>query len=214
MSSWHFPDGCKRHTQDGSQIVELMKQVGLGQRPVLAIDVGCGDGIITHDILLKKRATSVVAFDVLPQYVDAAEKNLATQIARGTVIVFKRSAHAVFRERSHWDHYDRFVINPPFFAARSGRANRTHYDQRARHEGSLSLKVWARGAKKLLRTGGELYCVFPTERLGELVHELSQCSIEPKEIWWLKDDLRRRRVFLRGVRGARPGLQVHIDYVI
>jgi tRNA1Val (adenine37-N6)-methyltransferase len=214
MIDWQFVEGQKRHTQDGCVVAALMKSVGKGKRPVLAIDVGCGDGIIAYDMFKHRKATKVWAFDVLPACAKAATFNLQPQIALGICEVTAISASGVFRNRKNWDRFDRFVINPPFFVCGSGEPNKRSLDQTARHEGSLSLKNWSKGASKILKTGGELYCVFPTERLSELLSVLASRHLEPKEIWWLKQDRRKRRVFVRAVRGARPGVIVHFDFIL
>jgi tRNA1(Val) A37 N6-methylase TrmN6 len=126
--------------------------------------------------------------------------------------VLKSSAQSFFKKSINTDSFDYVVINPPFFKKGSGLKNKNKQDQWARHEDKLTLSVWTRGVKKILRTGGELYCVFPTERLAELLTELSKCNVEAKEIWWLKQDKRKRRFFLRAIKGARPGIVVHFDF--
>ena len=206
--NWQFVSGQKKHTEDGPSLVALIKGIGHGKRPVRAIDVGCGDGIIAHELLKHRKATSVVAIDIQSAAVAATKINLKPFIEEGVAHVTKMSAQGFFRQRKNWHQFDRFVINPPFFVEGSGRANKNSLDQTARHEGGLTLKVWAQGARRLLKSGGELYCVFPTERLSELLAVLSAKGIEPKNLWWLKDDPRQRRVFVRAVRGGRPGLQV------
>lgn len=206
---WKYTPGAKSHTQDGTELVKLMKSVGHGRKSVRAIDVGCGDGIIAYDLLTLNKATEVLAIDISSAAIETAKINLSALIEKKVAVVKKIRAQRIFRNKSHSDAFDRFVINPPFFTKGSGRKNKKSSDQEARHEETLRLKEWALGARRLLKTGGELYFVFPTERLGEACHVLSENDVEPKEIWWLKEDLRRRRFFMRAVRGAKPGLKVH-----
>ncbi|MDZ4678144.1 MAG: methyltransferase [Oligoflexia bacterium] len=208
-TDWKFQSGQKRHTQDGCQLVRLMKGIGKGNRLVYAIDVGCGDGIIAYDMLIHKKATKVLAIDIVSEAVKVAQQNLESYGEKAEAK--KISASTFFKNKMNWDLFHRFVINPPFFVEGSGPVNKNKQDQLARHDSTLSLNLWARGAKRLLKTGGELYCVFPTERLAEALCVLSQNNVEPKELWWFKDDLRKRRFFLRAVRGARPGVIVHTE---
>ncbi len=210
---WQFIDNQKRHTQDGCQLVGLMTSVGRGRRPCHAIDVGCGDGIIAFDILKDKKATSVVAIDILDSAVQTSIENLKSYLLSGKTQVYRVSASKFFGQKENWGKFHRFVINPPFYAHGSGRANKSKLDQIARHDKSLHLKLWARGASRLLKQGGQLFCVFPSERLAEAIAELSRLSLEPKELWWLRHDRRKRRFFLRAVLGAKPGLIVHLDHV-
>jgi tRNA1Val (adenine37-N6)-methyltransferase len=205
MSHWLHPVEMKRHTQDGCQLAAIMKNAP-PRKAIKAIDVGCGDGIIIFEMLRLHKATEAVGIDILSGAIKAAEHNLAESLSQNKVSLHKISASNFFRNKKHWDSYDRFVINPPFFSSGSGTENKKSLDQVARHEGSLSLKIWAKGAGKLLKTGGELYCVFPSERLAECFNVLSSSGVEPKELWWLKADKRKRRFFLRAVRGGRPGL--------
>ncbi len=211
--NWVHVQDQKKHTQDGCQLAALMKRAP-PRRPIRAIDVGCGDGIIAFEILRLNRASSVLAFDISKSAVLAAKSNLKEPMEGKKVEVLRVSAQSFFKKKKYWDSFDRFVINPPYFVSGSGPRNKTDLDHLARHEGSLNLKLWARGAWRLLKTGGDLYCVFPTERMAECFRTLSQAKVEPKEIWWLKDDKRKRRFFLRATKGARPGLITHFEMVL
>lgn len=203
----------KRHTQDGCQLAAIMKNAP-PHKIIKAINVGCGDGIIIFEMLRLHKATQIVGIDILTGAIKAAENNLSGPILEEKVHLHKISASRFFRNIKHWDSYDRFVINPPFFSSGSGTESRKALDQVARHEGSLSLKVWAKGAGKLLKTGGELYCAFPSERLAECLKVLSTYGVEPKELWWLKADKRKRRFFLRAVRGGKPGIRISFETVL
>ncbi|MBK9294327.1 MAG: methyltransferase [Oligoflexia bacterium] len=205
---WKFNQNQKSHTQDGPNLVRLMKPVGKGLRKVLAIDVGCGDGIIAKEILDYNKATQVVAIDIQSEAIKAATHNLKEEIFLEKAKVVKTTAQKFFKKKENLERFDCFVINPPFFAQGSGEANKNKKDQIARHEVQLKMKMWVKGAARLLKFGGDLYCVFPTERLSELLVELSKNKIEPKELCWYKSDKRMRRFFLRAKRGAKPGLQI------
>lgn len=189
-----------------------MKGIGKGHRRIRAIDIGCGDGIIAFEILKHHKAIHVTAIDIDNEAVAAAAENLERDVEAGRAVVMKKNAKAFFADSKNAEMFERVVINPPFFVHGSGPANKRTRDQEARHEKTLQLKVWAKGVRRLLGTGGELYCVFPTERMAELFSELRKNDLEPKEVWWFKNDLRKRRFFLRAMRGARPGLIVHMDF--
>jgi tRNA1Val (adenine37-N6)-methyltransferase len=211
--TWAHISNQKKHTQDGCQLAALMKKAP-PRRPIRAVDIGCGDGIITFEILRLGKVTSVISLDISPLAIKAMKKNLSEYITLGKVEALRASANTFFKNKKHWDCFDRLVINPPFFASGSGPKNKTDLDHLARHEGSLHLRVWGKGAWRLLKTGGDLYCVFPTERMAECLRILSQCKVEPKEIWWLKDDKRKRRFFLRATKGGSAGLIIHFDKVL
>jgi tRNA1(Val) A37 N6-methylase TrmN6 len=214
FSAWQFVSNQRKHTQDGPCLVKLMKPIGRGLRRARAVDVGCGDGIIASEIFRLHRASSVLAFDILPDAVNAASINLSVQSAVGRCLVERLSAQTFFRDKKNSEAFDLMVINPPFFEEGSGEKINNKNDRIARHDSKLSVKHWALGAGRILCTGGELYCVFPTERFVEACTHLSKNGVEPKEVWWLKKDLRRRRFFLRAVRAGKVGIKFHIDHEI
>jgi tRNA1(Val) A37 N6-methylase TrmN6 len=205
---WTHVPHQKRHTQDGCQLAGLMRPA---KKNVRAIDVGCGDGIIAFELIRLGRANKVFAFDVSKFAIEAAQENLKELILKNEVELACSSASTIFKKKKFWDSFNLFVINPPFFPPNSGQKSKKGHDQLARHEGSLTLELWAKGAGRLLRIGGELFCVFPTERLAECFSLLRKNRVEPKELWWFKNDKRKRRFFLRAVRGGRPGLRVHFE---
>ncbi|MCC6278264.1 MAG: methyltransferase [Oligoflexia bacterium] len=213
-SNWVFVEGQRRHSQDGSNLVFLMKGIGKGIRPVKAVDIGCGDGIIAYDMLKYKKATSVFALDISKEAIVAAGENLQGFVEAGTVAIERVDARRVFGRRQWSGKFDLAVINPPFFSEGSGIESQRGLDNLARRDKRLPLRVWARGASKLLRSGGELYCVFPTERLAELVAALKLFKLEPKSLWWASHDRRKRRFFLRAVKDGKCGLRVETDFAI
>jgi tRNA1(Val) A37 N6-methylase TrmN6 len=151
----------------------------------------------------------VVALDGSKPAIEAASENLKEEALAGRAEVLCLRAQSFFRDRRNRDRFDRVAINPPFFIEGSGFANKVSLDQLARHDRSLPMNLWVAGVAKLLRTGGELYCVFPTERLAELCAALVKYELQPKDIWWARTDKRRRRFFMRAVRGAKTGVMIH-----
>jgi tRNA1Val (adenine37-N6)-methyltransferase len=214
MDEWKFVEHQRKHTQDGVNLALLMKSIGRGLRKVCAVDIGCGDGIISSEMFKHRRASEVVAIDILKPAVVAASFNLRQQIADGTCLVKCMSAQRFFNLKSNYDTFNTMVINPPYFSKGSGFVHKNQNDRIARHDSKLNVLTWSRGAAKILKVGGELYCVFPTERLSEAFTALSRQGVEPKELWWLKADFRKRRFFLRAVKGGRPGLKIHFDFEI
>lgn len=209
-TSWEFISGQKKHTQDATMLVTLMKDIGLGRKPVKCLDIGCGDGIIAHDLIKLKKATQVVGIEISKAAIEIARKNLAPH--EGRIELHHISAQKFLKNPKWNEAFDCVVINPPFFKKGSGLQNKTKLDQMARYEEALSVKTWVKGGAKVLRSGGELYCVFPTERLAELITELKKVKLEPKNIWWFKQDLKSRRFFLRAVKNGKSGLVVNRNW--
>jgi tRNA1(Val) A37 N6-methylase TrmN6 len=210
--NWVFAQNQKRHTQDGSNLVFLMKSIGKGLRPVRAIDVGCGDGIIAYDMLINKKASTVLAVEISKDAFVAAEANLHKFVTDEKVEVIHSNVKKIFAQKSLKEKFDLFAINPPFFAEGAGNKNHNKLDQQARYDKTLPIKVWAAGAQKLLKHGGELYCVFATDRMAELISVLRKHGLEPKEIWWAKHYTNQRRFFLRAVKGAKVGVRVFFKH--
>ena len=209
---WQFVANQKKHTQDGPNLVRLMKSIGRGLRPIKAVDIGCGDGIIAIEMLQLKRASFVTCIDILHDAVTAAESNLKHFTVKSDFEIYRQPARVFFLKRKNWEAYDLMAINPPFFSKGSGARSKCEADWIARHDESLPLSLWSKGACRILKNGGELYCVFPTERLSEALNSLSKAGLEPKELWWFKADLRRRRFFLRCTKGGKPGMKIHFDF--
>lgn len=121
------------------------------------LDIGTGSGIISLMIAQRNHRAKIVALDIDAGAVEDATQN-ACRSPWGERIEVVHSDIAGYETAEKFDH---IVSNPPYFnsSLHSPSAERTT----ARHTSSLDFQMLVASACRLLRKGGRLSVVLPTD---------------------------------------------------
>ena len=121
------------------------------------LDVGTGSGIVALMALQRNLQASVVALDIDSAAVAQARSNAdATPWHERVVCVC--SDIAEYKSDTKFDH---IISNPPYFVENTHSPNSQR--DKARNAESLPFEVLVSSAERLLRRGGRLTVVLPTE---------------------------------------------------
>lgn len=180
------------------------------ERPgALAVDLGCGCGVVALCLLALGGARAVVGVDLQPEMVDrasrAAEQNGAGQTAR-FLLGDLREIEDLLPPRSA----DRVVSNPPYRPVAHGRVSPDAATALARHELTCALADVAAAAAHLLAPKGEFCVVYPAARLAALLAACGARGLTPRELRPIYPGPTKPAglALLRCVKGARDGLTV------
>lgn len=144
------------------------------------LDLGCGSGVIALMLAFLYPDNLVTGVEIQSELAEIAGANAAgnslanLKILEGDVRELKPDALGA--------PFDIIVSNPPYFKPGAGKVNLNGGEALARHELNLTLKQLAQTTRRLLNTKGRLYIIYPAERLGELMSELSASGIMPKRL--------------------------------
>lgn len=152
-----------------------------------AVELGGGTGIISLLLLSAKKCHRVTAVEVQPEYCDLMKRNAQL----GNFEAF--TAHlADVRELPDEtlpsECADVVFSNPPYMKADSGKRN--EYDEKfiARHEVCGGIDDFCAAAERLLKYGGNFYCVYRPDRLIDLIASLRAHHLEPKRMTFVHAD--------------------------
>lgn len=103
---------------------------------------------------------------------------------------------------------DVVVVNPPYFEGISDTKNRSIAI--ATHEEKTNLKEIAKASSDLLKFGGKLYMVYPSNRFAELCFQLVNNDIQPKRVVFVKPTAEKSAnvVLLEAVKNGKVGLKI------
>lgn len=112
--------------------------------------------------------------------------------------------------------FDAVVTNPPYFRKGAGITNLESAKARARHEITASLRDFLDAAYMLLREGGDFYIVHRTDRLADVICEMRNSQIEPKQLQPIKPrpESPANLVLIRGVKGGGSGMDMLNDIIV
>ena len=168
-----------------------------------ALDMGCGGGALSLQILGRRPDIRVTALDILPE---AAERTRRNGLLNGWEIAALcgdlRDSRSLFSPGS----FDLAAGNLPYWPASDPpAAGRRDLFRRE----SCSPEEICRAAAWVLRPGGRLSLVYPPERLSELMVQMTGAGLEPKRLRLVqKPGKPPCAALVEGIKGAKRGLSV------
>lgn len=126
------------------------------------LDVGTGCGLIALIMAQRASEAAIDAIDIdQPSIEEASENFLASPWSDRLKAGLCSYSCALSLLKGDEDRYDLIVSNPPYF--NSGVTETITAREKARHQGELSPYSLLCGAKRLLKNGGSVAMVIPTE---------------------------------------------------
>lgn len=149
-----------------------------GPRPLRALDLGTGCGVVA--LLLKRRrpAWEVTGLELSVSLSALAGRNAALNRLDVRVLSGDLRAPAAALGSG----YDLVVSNPPYFEAQAGRLNPDPEKAGARHDGTATAADVARAARRLVRPDGAVCLVYGAGRLAVLWEALLSERLVPTRL--------------------------------
>ena len=129
------------------------------------LDVGTGSGIIAIMAAQRNAMARVQAIDIDADAVAQAQRNISATAWRERICAECKDV-AEFESEHKFDH---IISNPPYFVEHTFSPN--HQRALARSAVSLPFGVLVASAERLLRVGGKLSVVLPTEAAMQFRYE-------------------------------------------
>lgn len=170
------------------------------QKSSVAVDMGCGTGIISLLCAAKGKYAKIYAVDVQKDFCDVAKRNAVHNSLDGKVEVLCSDVRELKLEA------DVVFTNPPYMRSDSGRSNISSAKNIARHEIYGGIFDFLCSASRILKYGGLFYCVYRPDRLCDLVCAMRESGIEPKRFTFVyaSPDHEPSIVLIEGKKGAKP----------
>lgn len=137
----------------------------------LALDAGCGTGVISLMLAQRNEQSVVTGIEIDTDAADEATANAAASIFSGRVNIINGD----FLDMDENCGFDLIACNPPFFTETTKSEDPAR--AAARTEGSLSLRSLLEKSRKLLNPSGKLAIVIPAQRRGEVEFESSLAGL-------------------------------------
>ncbi len=156
-----------------SQIPHLKNQT--------VLDIGCGCGIIPLILKFKNPNVKIYGVEIQKELVKFAKKNVNVNSMDQSIDIICKDI-----KESNPDDFDKkidiIVANPPYKKEHSGRLNPIIQKAIARHEIKLNIKELMQCCKRLLSPNGQVFIIFPAERVLDLISNMNKNNITPSTI--------------------------------
>lgn len=193
----------------GTDAVLLAYMVRSVKDPKLIMDLGTGNGVVPliisattdakiYGVEIQERASALARESVRLNNLDGRIK-----ITSGNV----KDIGSIWREKGQ---FDVVTMNPPYQEVNGGLISRNKEKAIARQEIEGQLKDFLKAADYLLKMGGHLFMVHRPSRLTDIICELRDLRIEPKELRLVtgKPKEKPNILMLHAVKGGRAELKI------
>ncbi|MCH5229863.1 MAG: methyltransferase [Muribaculaceae bacterium] len=164
------------------------------------LDVGTGCGIIALILAQRFPEAIIEGIDIDPPSIEEAEKNFRespwSSRLKSTLISFEEKV------RNEKELYDMIISNPPYF--RSGIVSPNSQREKARHQASLSVFTLLSEGVKLLKQGGKISVIIPTEFRDEILEKSFEHNILLNRECFVKNNEKgkEKRILMEFIKGV------------
>ncbi|MDY6062745.1 MAG: methyltransferase domain-containing protein [Erysipelotrichaceae bacterium] len=165
------------------------------------LDIGTGSGaLLVYASFFKPE--KMVGVDIDCRNIEVAKKNLKT-------FDNARLYNARIQDFTH-EQFDYIVTNPPYFI--SGAIKKNELCQRSMFDDELKLEELFKVFSRLLKDNGEIFMIYPTIRLQELMYCCVKYKYKIMEMQFVYEHNRENaiRVLLKIKKGSGTNTQIKI----
>lgn len=209
------PEGSFRFAMDALLLARFALPAPASKKERTFADLGTGCGVVALAMLLDAPHLFATGLDLNPALTAAAQTNAA---ALGLADRFDARTGDLADVRTVLDaeSFDLVVSNPPYRRADQGRHSATQERTNALFETAGGLETFVSAAGYLVRNKGRFCCIYPAERLAELMTALAAVRLEPKHLRLVhsKQDREAVLVLLEARKNANPGCTIHPPLIL
>lgn len=177
------------------------------RRGEIAVEIGCGCGVISILSTAKNPVGQIMAFEVDKDLASLAQENVKLNNLQEKIEVFNEKIQN-FGKFVKKESVDVIFSNPPYMKSSADKC-KISTREHARHDDLLPIKDLCKCASQMLKFGGRFYVVYSAERSAELISHLIDNNLQPKTMFFT--DNGRGRVVLvviEAVKGGKCGVKV------
>lgn len=186
----------------------LLARFAAIRRHETACDLGTGCGVIPL-LWCAGKTGEITAVDVQETACTQLERSLSLNGLKDRVTVVcadLRQKHPLLPVGA----FDLVTMNPPYYAAGTGRQSRDSSGRLAKHETACTLEDAVTAAARLLKNGGRFCLCQKPERLTDVLCTLRTHRLEPKRIRFAAQSAQKAPflVLVEARHGGNPGVRV------
>lgn len=174
------------------------------------VDLGCGAGIISILISLKRECKKVVGVDIDERAIALFDENIKSNSLDNKTSSLLVDVKEVAKKLGCGS-VDIVISNPPYYLESSLHGK----DSGSKIEENGSIEDFIDAASKLLRFDGDFYMVMKINRLVDTLTLLREYKLEPKELTFIAHNSKTDpgSFVVKAKRGGKSGLKTNMLYI-
>ena len=177
-------------------------------------DLGTGTGILS--ILLSKKINpkKIYGIEIQKDVAEMAKKSVKLNSLENIIEIINIDLKKINNKK--YNTFDAIVTNPPYKKLGTGINNKNKKQIISRYETSANLDEWLKISSKLLKNNGQLYIVYRTDRLTELISNMKKYNLEIKKMRFVYSNINEQSilVLIKAVKGAGVFLKIEKPLII
>ncbi len=173
------------------------------------LDLGAGTGILSILLTGKTNLSKIYGIEVQKDIADMAVRSVKLNNLNNKIQIVNtdiKNLENTFEIGS----FDSIVTNPPYKNENTGKVNDNKYKYISRHETTANLSDFIKVSFKMLKDKGSLYMVHRPERLVDIIFELRNNKLEPKNIKFVYSNKNKepKLVLIKAIKNANKFLKL------
>ncbi len=173
------------------------------------LDMGTGTGILGILLCGKTKETQIIGVEIQEEVADMAQRSIKLNNLENRFSVIYEDIKNL-KQNYVAGSFDAIVTNPPYKKQGTGKINESDTKLISRHEVTTSLEDFILVASYLLKEHGSIYMVHRPERLSDILTNLHNYKLEPKNIRFVYPNYEKEPnlILIKATKNAKPFLKI------
>ena len=172
----------------------------------VAVEIGAGSGVVSILVQAKNKLGHIFSFEIQPCMAELCERNIALNNLQEKITLGGDDVKN-FKKYIRPASVDVVFSNPPFF--KETNFKQSEVKKIAKEDACLKVETLAEVASKMLKEGGNFFCVYCAERAIELACELQKNRLIVKELFFTENGKGEiNLVVVKAVKGGKQGVKI------
>jgi len=173
------------------------------------LDLGTGTGILSILLTGKTNLSKIYGIEKQKDIANMATRSVSLNNLQNKIEIINIDINDL-ESKFELNSFDAIVTNPPYKKENTGKINDNEYKYISRHETTANLSDFIKISFKMLKDKGSLYMVHRPERLTDIIYELRNNKLEPKNIRFVYSNIKKepKLVLIKAVKNANKFLKV------
>lgn len=163
---------------DSVILSDFAKEIRNGSK---GLDLGTGTGVLGILLCGKTELSKIYGIEIQQEVAEMAKRSVELNHLENRFEIINediKNTNILFEKES----FDFIVTNPPYKKTNTGGINENEKKSISRHELKARLEDFIEISSKMLKDKGTLYMVHRPDRLADILCDLRNKKLEPKEI--------------------------------
>ena len=190
-----------RFGEDAIMVADFFEPTKKGK----LLDIGTGTGIISLVLSRDPKVSDITSVEIQEEMANMTKRS----VEKNNLVEKIEVLNIDIKKLNRGNTYDYIISNPPYMKSSNGKVNPHSTKAISRHEITLNLEELITESRRLLKPGGSLTLIYRSERMVELLNNLSKFGFYPKRIQNIFSETTKisKLFMIESIKGKNKGFE-------